>query len=52
MKRWLVKVRRYGGGTGVIADFDTEAAARISVLNLNAVYQTDVYYVEENRSFT
>lgn len=50
MRRWLVKVRHYGGGTSVVRDFDERALALLSAAAHNDRYQSENYYVEENTS--
>ena len=45
--RWLVKVRRYGGGESVIARYEYREAAEQHADDLNRAYQSDNYYVEE-----
>ena len=51
MKRWLVKVRHYRGGTSVVRDFDKRALALLSAAAHNGRYQSENYYVEENTDY-
>ena len=44
---WIVKVRRYGGGTSVVSHrFDELHKAQMEADRKNEEYQTDAYYVE------
>lgn len=52
MKRWLVKVRRYTGGTSVLTDFTVQSFAQSYADEWNRVYQTDTAYVEENWNYS
>ena len=45
--RWLVKVRRYGGGESVIARYEHREAAEQHADDMNRAYQSDNYYVEQ-----
>ncbi len=51
MKRWLLKVNRYGGGSSVLRDYDNRDDAKSDADLWNEAYQTDTAYVEENHSF-
>ncbi|MDF2990257.1 MAG: hypothetical protein K0S37_771 [Microbacterium sp.] len=50
MKRWLLKVRRPGGGASVIDHSDDKERMDNDAVMHNHAYQTDSYYVEENRA--
>lgn len=49
MKRWLLKVRRPGGGASVIDQSDDKTEMDNGAVMRNHAYQTDSYYVEERR---
>ena len=51
MKRWLVKVLRYGGGTSVLAHYDDAGDAAEDAAQRNIDYQTRAHYVEENWNY-
>lgn len=50
--RWLVKVRRYGGGESVIARYEHREAAEQHTDDMNRAYQSNNYYVEEWKGAT
>lgn len=45
--KWLAKVRRYGGGEGVVGAFATRDEACNEVDRRNRAYQSNIYYVEK-----
>lgn len=47
MSRYLLKVRRNGGGESVLGSFPEKSLAQAAADELNTDYQSDNYYVEE-----
>lgn len=43
--KWVVKRQNYGGGTSVIAGYESREAAEQYAADLNGDYQSDMYYV-------
>ena len=50
--KWVVKRQNYGGGTSVIAGYESREAAEQYAADLNGDYQSDMYYVEAWKAAT